>query len=84
MKTGKMGPILVLCRLPRRKYPKLNLFFLHRLSRLCYNLSENALLPIRPAVDRRALTKLKLMVPGGVEAEGGKNKEVFPLWQSCP
>jgi hypothetical protein len=68
----------------RWKYPKLNLISLHRLSRLCYNPSENALLPIRPAVDRRALTKLKLMVPDGVEAEGGKNKEVFPLWQSFP
>ena len=65
-------------------FPKLNLIFLHPVTGLCYNLSENALLPIRPAVDRRAWTPFTLMVPDGVEAGGGKNKEVIPLWQSFP
>ena len=64
----------------RRIFPKLNLFFLHKWPILCYNHSENALLPICPAVDRGR----KSTVPGRVEAEGGKNKEVYPLWQSFP
>ena len=46
-------------------------------AKLCYNLSENALAPIRAALSPMGM-------PSGDEAQGGKNKEGTPQWQSFP
>ena len=52
-------------------------YLLREGAKLCYNLSENALAPIRAALSPTGM-------PSGDEAQGGKNKEGTPQWQSFP
>ncbi|WP_417046790.1 hypothetical protein, partial [Enorma massiliensis] len=52
-------------------------YLLRKGAKLCYNLSENALAPIRAALSPMGM-------PSGDEAQGGKNKEGTPQWQSFP
>ena len=52
-------------------------YLLREGAKLCYNLSENALAPIRAALSPSGM-------PSGDEAQGGKNKEGTPQWQSFP
>ena len=61
-------------------FQRFNIELLHLDPGLCYNIGKTHFCRFA----RRLTVGLTLMVPRGVEAEGGKNKEGNPLWQLFP